>query len=274
MAARILIIEDNQANMELMAYLLDAFGYRVHADFDGAAGIETAQRTLPDLIVCDVHLPEMDGYQIVRHLKGNPALSNIPVIAVTALAMVGDREKLLDAGFDGYIRKPIDPELFAGQIEKFLPVALRAHARFDPAPAMAGVQGSATVRRASILVVDDSPINRELIRSTLEPFGYVLHVADGVQQGWQRARDEAFDLILCDLHMPGEDGFEFIRKIRADSRFDGIPFLFLSATSSSPEETRRALELGASRFLRRPIEPEKLIDELELCLRRHDENEG
>ena len=266
MPTSILIIEDNPANMELMVYLLGAYGYLVTSEYDGAAGIETAQRSPPDLVVCDVHLPKMDGYEIVRRIKGDPALNGIPVIAVTALAMVGDREKLLNAGFDGYIGKPIDPETFISQIEKFLPAILRSQILTDQLAAVAYAQEPAASKRASILVVDDSPVNRELIRSTLEPFGFVIQLAGSVQQGWDRAQSESIDLILCDLHMPDEDGFEFIRRIRADSRFGKTPFLFLSATSGNLDDTRRALELGASRFLRRPIEPEKLINEIEMCL--------
>lgn len=126
MSARILIIEDHPANMELMAYLFSAFGHVPLAAFDGEAGIEAALRELPDLIVCDINLPKMDGYDVVRKLKGNPALQPIPVIAVTALAMVGDREKLLDAGFDGYVGKPIEPETFVTQIDRFLGADLRS----------------------------------------------------------------------------------------------------------------------------------------------------
>jgi CheY-like chemotaxis protein len=118
--ARILIIEDNATNMELMVYLLRAFGHQPLTAGDGEAGVKMAQLELPSLIVCDVHLPIMDGYAVVAALKNNPALSAIPVIAVTALAMVGDREKLLASGFDGYIEKPIEPEVFVSQIETFL----------------------------------------------------------------------------------------------------------------------------------------------------------
>jgi CheY-like chemotaxis protein len=120
LTTRILIIEDNATNMELMVYLLRAFGHEPLMASDGEAGVRMAQQERPSLIVCDVHLPVMDGYGVVAALKTNPALSGIPVIAVTALAMVGDREKLLASGFDGYIEKPIEPELFVSQIEIFL----------------------------------------------------------------------------------------------------------------------------------------------------------
>jgi CheY-like chemotaxis protein len=119
------VIEDNPANMELMTYLLKAHGYTSLTAMDGESGLALAARELPALIICDVHLPQLDGYGVVRVLKRTPSLRDIPAIAVTALAMVGDRDKLIDAGFDGYISKPIEPETFIGEIERFLPDTAR-----------------------------------------------------------------------------------------------------------------------------------------------------
>jgi CheY-like chemotaxis protein len=118
--ARILIIEDNPANMELMVYLLKAYGHEPLCARDGREGIGLACEARPDLVICDVHLPQVDGYGVVGFIKSQAALRAVPAIAVTALAMVGDQEKLLDAGFDGYISKPIDPETFVPTIERFL----------------------------------------------------------------------------------------------------------------------------------------------------------
>ena len=122
MAKRILIIEDNPQNLELMTYLLRAFGYVTVSAADGMAGIEMVRREKIDIIICDVHLPKMDGYQVAQMLKRDPMYRRIPLVAVTALAMVGDREKVLAAGFDGYIGKPIAPEKFVGQVESFFDI--------------------------------------------------------------------------------------------------------------------------------------------------------
>lgn len=105
-----------------MAYLLRAFDYYVVTAVDGAEGLDLVGREAFDLIICDVHLPKYDGYEVARRLKHDPnsTLRRIPLIAVTALAMVGDRDKVLAAGFDGYIDKPIAPELFVKQIEALL----------------------------------------------------------------------------------------------------------------------------------------------------------
>jgi CheY-like chemotaxis protein len=129
MSARILVIEDTEVNLALMSYLLGAFGYTVRTAVDGQMGLESARREPPDLILCDIQMPKVDGYGVAREVKADPALSRIPLVAVTALAMVGDREKILASGFEGYIPKPIDPEKFVAEMEGFLEIRLRAGPR-------------------------------------------------------------------------------------------------------------------------------------------------
>jgi CheY-like chemotaxis protein len=118
--ARILIIEDNPANLELMTYLLGAFGHTALVARDGEEGVEVALRSLPDLILCDLALPRLDGFGVAHRLIAEDGLRGVPFIAVTASAMVGDRDKVLAAGFDGYISKPITPETFVADIERYL----------------------------------------------------------------------------------------------------------------------------------------------------------
>lgn len=117
---RVLVVEDNPESMDLLLYLLGAFGYTAYAARDGESGLKAATELRPDLIICDIHLPRMDGFGVVRQLKLIPELLNTPVVAVTALAMVGDRDRVLAGGFDGYISKPIDPQTFADQVRAHL----------------------------------------------------------------------------------------------------------------------------------------------------------
>jgi CheY-like chemotaxis protein len=126
--ARILVIEDNPSNMALMVYLLKAFGHMTDEAEGGEAGLAAARREPPDLVLCDLQMPGMDGFEVARQLKADPALCAVPVVAVTAYAMVGDREKVLAAGFNGYITKPISPERFVEQVETFLPPEPRSGA--------------------------------------------------------------------------------------------------------------------------------------------------
>jgi two-component system cell cycle response regulator DivK len=126
MAARILIVEDNAANLALVEYLLKAGGYQTFSARDGAAGVRLAREEKPDLIVCDLQMPVLNGYEVLQQLRGDPLTRAIPVIAVTAFSMPGDRTQVTQAGFDGYLSKPIDPQQFVREIEKYLPPGQRA----------------------------------------------------------------------------------------------------------------------------------------------------
>lgn len=121
MSPRILVIEDNPTNLDLMTYVLSAFGHDVSRETDARAGLERARAGHYDIVLTDILMPHMDGYELARRFRAEPALAGTPLVAVTALAMTGDREKILGSGFDGYISKPIDPQNFAAQVEEFLP---------------------------------------------------------------------------------------------------------------------------------------------------------
>jgi len=116
----VLVIEDNEQNLYLMRFLLEKHGYTVVAAKDGQTGIQIAKEVSPHIILLDIQLPLMDGYSVARELRRNKAFDNIPIVAVSSYAMVGDREKALEVGVNDYIEKPIDPETFIEQIKKHL----------------------------------------------------------------------------------------------------------------------------------------------------------
>lgn len=120
MAKNILVIEDNQQNMYLTTFILEKHGYEVIQAWDGRQGIDAAAQKIPDLILLDIQLPEMDGYAVAAALKANPQLAKVPIVAVTSYAMAGDKERILAAGCNGYIEKPINPETFIKQLSTFL----------------------------------------------------------------------------------------------------------------------------------------------------------
>jgi len=120
MSGRILVVDDNQANLDLMLYLLKAFGYEPQGAASGPAGLEAARAGNFDLVLIDILMPGMDGYELARLLRHDARLASTPLVAVTALAMATDRQRIETAGFNGYIAKPIEPETFAAQIERYL----------------------------------------------------------------------------------------------------------------------------------------------------------
>jgi len=118
--ARILIIEDNEQHLYLVTFILEKSGHTVIPARTGEEGIRAAQTENPDMVLLDVQLPGMDGYAVARRLKEHPAMADVPIVAVTSYAMVGDRERVLDAGCIGYMEKPINPETFMDEVSGFL----------------------------------------------------------------------------------------------------------------------------------------------------------
>src|SRR6266446_1173894 len=235
----------NGTNPQLMVYLLGAFGYTMLTAMTGEEGLEAARRESSDLIVCAVQLPGLDGYEIARRLKSHPALRTIPLVAVTALAMVGDREKVLAVGFDGYIAEPIVPQTFVQDVTAFLGSPRLVTPPPPPPAPVQRLQSS----RATILTVDNSPVNLQLVRSTLEPFGYTIISAHSVSKGLALVRQHRPALILSDVHMPGKDGYELIKAIKDDAQLHAIPFAFLSSTMWVESDRQTALALGAVKFI-------------------------
>ncbi|KAF1081727.1 MAG: CheY [Candidatus Rifleibacterium amylolyticum] len=120
MAKTLLIIEDNEQNFYMMRFLLEKKGFKVLGAENGRLGVQMAIEHIPDAILLDIQLPEMDGYAVAAELKKHPELDQVPIIAVTSYAMVGDREHILAAGATGYIEKPINPDTFVDEISQFL----------------------------------------------------------------------------------------------------------------------------------------------------------
>jgi len=118
--ANILIIEDNEQNLYLETFILQKHGHVVIAARDGRQGIKLAKETLPELILLDIQLPVMDGYAVADELRRDSRLAGIPIVAVTSYAMAGDRERILAAGCNGYIEKPINPDTFLAEVFSFI----------------------------------------------------------------------------------------------------------------------------------------------------------
>jgi len=273
-AARILIIEDQLTNLELMDYLLQVHGYVLLTARDGLEGIEIVSREKPDLIICDIQMPRMDGYGVARSLNSSAEHSDIPLVAVTALAMVGDRDRILAAGFDGYIAKPITPQTFVEEVEAFLRPEQRSHKPIQTSVSPAeesGIRTSAVEaargeNRGTILLVDNSPGNLELFRSILEPSGYRTMSATSGREALSLARQKRPDLILSDVHMPDVNGPELVEALSADAELSSIPVCLTS--NATPQEATHKFNLSSRvRFLPRPFDVSAFLSEVEACLR-------
>jgi two-component system, cell cycle response regulator DivK len=117
---KILVIEDNETNLYLLRYILHSQGFEVLEAMTGKTGVEKALTEKPDLILMDIQLPDIDGLEATRRIRSSAADGKVPIIALTSYAMTGDRQMALDAGCTGYIAKPINPETFMADIQKYL----------------------------------------------------------------------------------------------------------------------------------------------------------
>jgi two-component system cell cycle response regulator DivK len=121
MGKRILVVEDTEDNRQIIRDLLTSFDYELIEAVDGEEGVAAAQSHLPDLILMDIQLPVMDGYEATRRIRAIPELARVPIIAVTSYALSGDEAKTRQAGCDGYVAKPFSPRQLLAKIREFLP---------------------------------------------------------------------------------------------------------------------------------------------------------
>jgi two-component system cell cycle response regulator len=117
---RILVAEDNAVNRELLRELLEARGYSVSEACDGQEALQMLEQVMPELLLLDIGMPVLDGFGVIRRIRENPRLAPLPVVAVTAYAMRGDREKILSSGFDGYLSKPLNPSSLSEELDRLL----------------------------------------------------------------------------------------------------------------------------------------------------------
>jgi two-component system cell cycle response regulator len=269
MSARILLVEDTPHNLQLMTYLLETHEHTIIAAGTGEKAIELAPAWRPELIVMDLQLPGIDGYQALAALKSIPAVAGVPIIAVTSFAMVGDRDRALSAGFDEYLTKPIDPQTFREEINAHLPERLRGSlpvpAEVEPAqranPAAPDASG---LHAADILVLDDSLINQTLLRSMLEPHGFHVRTASTVQEAIAAIEAKRPDLVLSDVHVGRQSGAELLTHVRSAPVLTLVPFAFITATTDWQDPLLAAG--SATRVIHRPIDPEALLNEVNALL--------
>jgi CheY-like chemotaxis protein len=246
-AAEVLVIEDDPSAIRLLRTYLETDGYTVRVASDGEHGLAEAQRQPPAAIILDVLLPGVDGWEVLRRLKADPDLRDVPVIVVT---VVDERELGLALGAVDYYLKPVDRVALLARLSRYT--------------------FSTKVRQGTVrvLAIDDDPAALELVRAALVPEGFDLVGHTDPVAALAAAADGGFDLVICDLVMPGLDGFEVIAHLQQDSRTREVPILVLTARVLTEEDKSRLngniigiVEKGAGarerllEWLRRAVRP-------------------
>lgn len=245
MNATILVVDDNPTNLELLVELLQMEDYNVVSAVDGATARKMIQQTRPDLILMDIALPDTDGLTLTREIKGDPKTADITIIAVTAFAMKGDRERALAAGCDNYVTKPINT--------RTLPTLLEQELRKVPK----------VERNWTILVVDDQEPNRALLIARLESEGVAAFGASDGIEALEILEREGMDAVITDILMPRMDGLRLCHNLRKDERHRSKPIIAYASSGLSDEDERMALEAGADRYFRKPVPFDVLLSALQ-----------
>ena len=239
-ARRILVVEDNLLNLKLVRDILHFAGYEVAEARSGEDGLALAKLDPPDLVLLDLQLPGMDGFETLQRLRHGVIRPDVPVIAVTALAMPADRDRAAQAGFDGFVEKPISVRALPSQIEEFL-----------------AVDRGSSVEAVAVLAVDDQPANLRLLEAVLVPKGYRIVTAASGSEALDVLRREKVDLVLLDVLMPDMDGHEVCRRIRSTAETEFLPVVMITASGS--EHRLAALESGADDFVSKPFDQSELL---------------
>ena len=141
---RILVAEDNAVNRELLRELLEARGYTVFEACDGQEALRMIEETKPELLLLDIGMPVLDGFGVIRRIRENPSLPPLPVVAVTAYAMRGDRETILASGFDGYLSKPLNPASLTEELDRLLTKSAQSKEQDQGQPSQSRSEDRAT----------------------------------------------------------------------------------------------------------------------------------
>ncbi len=274
MSARVLIVDDLFPNVKLLETKLGLEYFDTLAAMNGPDAIAICEKGLCDLVLLDVMMPGMDGFEVCRHLKGNPVTAHIPVVMVTALDQPSDRLKGLDAGADDFLTKPVDDTALFTRVRSLVrlkavtdelrqrALASRAYGIGDPLATAAAESGL----DANILIVEDRPGAAQRMATALLQHHRVTVETNPIA-AMQLAAETEFDLALISLDLDGHDGLRLCSQLRSLDRTRGMPLIMIAEAHDRARITR-GLDFGVHDYLMRPLDRNELLARTRTQVRR------
>lgn len=272
MTARILVVDDIPANVKLLEVRLLAEYFEVLTATNGPDAIETCENGKVDVVLLDVMMPDMDGFEVCRRLKRDPATSHIPVVMVTALDQVSDRVRGLEAGADDFLTKPVNDLQLMTRVKslvrlKTITDELLARAKstgigFDDVVDLAAVDGAS----GRVLLVEDKAATVDRVRSALANV-HALEQETDPQEALFRAAENDYDLAMVSLTLAGFDGLRLCSQFRSLDRTRQMPILVVVDPDDNAR-LLRALDLGVNDYLVRPVDRNEMLARIKSQIRR------
>ena len=242
----VLLADDSQMIHRHTAPILTDAGYEVMSAMDGVEALELARGRTPDLVITDIEMPRMDGFAVCAAIKGDQALSHIPVLICSALGEATDLERGFDAGADDYLIKPVIPEELITRVKQLF-------------------SGTMPASRERLLVVDDSPALRHYVADCLARQGFEVATAENGKIGLEKALSLKPALIVSDYEMPEMTGFELVHALKRNPDTRNIPVIMLTARESR-RDMAQMRAAGASAYLVKPFAQDKCVAMVERTL--------
>jgi two-component system, cell cycle response regulator len=273
MTARVLVVDDVELNVKLLEAKLSSEYFQVIPAFNGPTALELAESELPDIILLDVMMPRMDGFEVCRRLKANPVTTDIPVVMVTALSDIADRLRGLEAGADDFLTKPVNDIALFARVRSLVRLK-RMMEELRLREEICGRFGSQDeyvsqpepIQNAQILLVEQQGFGASRIADTLAPIARsVRQVGSGDEA--QQVLDTSYELIILSLSMPDGDPLRLVSHWRASESFRQLPILLL-ADEGELSRLAKGLDLGANDYLVRPVDRNELMARVRSQVRR------
>ncbi|HEX4160641.1 MAG TPA: PleD family two-component system response regulator [Rhizomicrobium sp.] len=273
MTARVLVVDDVASNVKLLEAKLSAEYFEVVTAFNGVEALARIKSDQPDIILLDVMMPGMDGFEVCRRVKSDPASAHVPVVITTALDQTSDRVTGLNAGADDFLTKPIDDAALFARVRSLVRLKMMTdelRLREATGSSMGLLDPAETFSEASptgrILLIEDRPETVRTLSAALCPQNHIV-VLDGFEGALTRVRSGDFDLIMVSLGLRDYDGLRLCSQLRSLPEGRNVPILVL-VSEGDRRKLHQALEMGVNDYLTRPVDRNELIARVRTQLRK------